>query len=178
MRSRFAKKMLHIVPLSLFVIGSYGVAAGAAGAGYEGTPPSLTGPGGASMPVITVGALSAAGENTYAELGHAKLHVAVPVGDFIKGEQLVVANGASTPPIYGYPKVLTVEVAVYRHGASLNFKFAKGLNLILISNSIKLGDRVFEHVGTKWLPVKTFRFSNGRVVISLASPQLIEVVGP
>ena len=162
---------------ALVTIGSLGSTAGAAGAGYQGTPPVLPGPGGVSFPVVSVSSLSSLGQNMHTIIFDLKLHIAVPLGDFSPGEQLVLANASRVGAVPGFLKVGAFQVSVYRHGTPTGGKFNKGVNVIIESPGIRPGDRVFQKVGGRWDRV-SYKIFNGRAVVGLHSSGLLEVVKP
>ena len=166
-----------ILPLAA-TIGSLGSMAGAAGAGYQGTPPVLRGPGGVSFPVVRVIPLSSRGQNAYLRICRARVQFAIPTGDFAVGEQLVLANAVRAASVPGLQKVCAFMVSAYRHGTAIGGTFHKRLNVIISSPQIRVGDRVYQFVRGRWVLARPYRVVNGKLVVGLGSSGLLEIVRP
>lgn len=159
-------------------VGLWGSTAGAAGAGYQGTPPVLRGPGGVSFPVVRVVPLSSRGQNAYASICRDRVQFAIPTDNFAAGEQLVLANAVRSASVPGLLATCKFMVAAYRHGTALGGTFYKRLNVILTSSQIRAGDRIYQFVRGRWQLARPYRVINGKLVEGLGSSGLLEIVRP
>jgi hypothetical protein len=152
--------------------------AGAAGAGYQGTPPSLTGAGGASFPVVRVIPLSDHSQHADVKVDGVNLLFVIPPGFAKSGEQMVIASGTHSSAVPGRKKLFAFVASVYRNGTLLGGKFHGRYNIVIRLPKIKLRDRVFQYVRRRWVLQRSFRIINGKIIVGIGTSGQIEVVGP
>ena len=154
--------------------------AGAAGAGYGGgaTPVTPT-PGGGTIPLCTVLALTTASQSVTCVLPTATVTATTDANTFIIGDQLVLGDSSSVAPPTGFTAVTSVFIGVYDNtGLALPSAFSNAITVTMVSSNIKFGDVVQEDIDGVWQIITTAAVVNGEATVLLNSDVPIEVTLP
>ncbi len=165
--------------------------AGAAGFGYGGvgaTPAggaspagtvSEPGPGGSTIPVCGVLALSDNSQTITCVIDSTIISASTAAGTFHIGEQLVLGDSSSVPAPTGYTTVASVFLGVYDStGVKLTSGFANAIEVTLASPSIVPGDVVQAEINGAWQIIKGASVIKGVAKVSVGSDPAIEVTSP
>lgn len=156
-------------------VGLFDSVAGAAGTGYGGVT-TVAGPGGVSLPIIRVFALSAnAALRGQATVDGCTVIVNVPRGTFPSGDQLIIANASRIPPPVGTTTVVSFFIGAYRYGAKVTGTFRHSITAVVLGSKIKVVDQVWASTGGGWNLVRSASVTNGRATIAITSDPTIDV---
>ena len=168
--------MRALIPFCIILAGG-AQEARAAGSPYGGG--TVTGPGGATMPVIRVQTVTSDGLKLTVNTDDGAIEIRIGAQTFQSPVQMVLANATTKypSPLSGRTSTASFLIAFYDQGVKITSSFVRPVNVKLSSPTIHAGDIVMIRSGSTWSRVSSAQVTEGSAALKIFSDPVIAVLG-